>query len=175
MEVVKNGETANVAANEVAVDAVTYPIDKFPRIQAINKSLESTKVLIDRLNKRKELLKLDTEKISEYEANEREITLIKTDFELQKVHTTRIQQENSIKEYVDKIVLPNIGEIDEKMAATEARFKKMADKDKTLFDFLKTVRFDLFEANWEHKFNYYATIKNKVHPNLPLDGKMRVS
>ena len=154
MEVVKEG-----------TPAVTVPMDKFPRLVAIRKSIDNLKSLVDFLNKRKEIITNSTDKISEYDANERSIVFMKTDIELAKVHTSIIHKEKDIKEYLDKVVFPIIGDIDNDWQGLLDKAKEKSKKDGTLAKVLEETDFSQFADNWEHKFNFYLAVKNYLYPN----------
>ena len=91
---------------------ITVPFEKFPRLNAMNKSIAELRELVDCLNKRKKLLSENQDEVSEYQRNENRISVLKTNIELAKVHTSIIHKERDIKDYLDKVYYPFINEID---------------------------------------------------------------
>ncbi len=164
MEIVKD----EVGAESSAEPKVVIPMEKFPRLCAISKEVTKGQELIDCLNARKLIIIEGEEGLSNFEANERKILLLKTDIELAKVHTTIIQKKNSVKEYLDKIVHPYFNEIDSEMEKLTKKVKERANRDSNIATFLNDTRFDLFEDNWEHKFNFYASAKHYLTSNKIL-------
>ena len=155
MEVVKNETEEKMP--------ITIPMEKFPRLEAIGKTIANLKELVENLNKRKEIIKSDQEEISKFEKNERKILLCKTDIELAKVHTGIIAKERDIKEYLDKIVYPYINEIETEFDVVMAKARERAKKDGVLASVMNEVDYEMFKENWEHKFNHYIAISITVN------------
>jgi hypothetical protein len=76
-------------------------INKFPGLKFQLDQVENVKALIDLLNQRKELIKENTNDLSNYEKNERLITLNKTDRELAKLHKFVIEEKQKIDKNID--------------------------------------------------------------------------
>ena len=83
----------------------TLPIDKLPYLKFQDEAVERSENTINHLNKRKTMLKelIEVNKDSldiqvQYDNNERELLLIKTDVELAKTHTDKIKRLDHIKE-----------------------------------------------------------------------------
>lgn len=158
MEVVKNETEEKMP--------ITIPMEKFPRLEAVGKTIENLKTLVEHLNKRKEIIKADQDEVSKFEKNERKILLCKTDIELAKVHTGIIAKERDIKEYLDKIVYPYIDEIETQFDVVMAKARERAKKDGVLASVMNEVNYEMFKDNWEHKFNHYIAIKNYLDPKM---------
>jgi hypothetical protein len=154
MEVVKNTEKM----------PITVPFEKFPRLMALRKSIEELKDLIEYLNKRKKFLSEDQDSVSDYQRNENKISVIKTNIELAKVHTSIIHKERDIKDYLDKVYYPFFNEIDTDWNALLEKAKEKSKKDGTLANVLNETDHSLFTDNWEHKFNFYIAVKNYLYP-----------
>ena len=143
---------------------ITVPFEKFPRLTAINKSIAELKELVDCLNKRKKLLSENQEEISDYQRNENRISVLKTNIELAKVHTSIIHKERDIKDYLDKVYYPFINEIDDSWNSLMEKAKEKSKKDGTLAKVLAETDHSQFDNNWEHKFNFYIAVKNYLYP-----------
>ena len=144
-----------------------FPIEKFPRINSIKETIASYKELVECLNTRKRLLKAelkDAKDLTPYEVNEKRILLIKTDVDLAKTHTSIIMKEADVNDYISRVIMPAIGEIDEKYESLLNNAKACAKKDKVMQKVMSEAKFELFEENWEHKFNFYMAVKNYLAP-----------
>jgi len=142
-----------------------FPVEKFPRIQSVSESVVQLKELVDCLNVRKKLVakqikdaKVDN--LTDYDVNEKKIILIKTDIELAKVHTSIINKEKDIKDYIEKVITPTLNVIDKDYDRLYNNAKILAKKDKVMAQAIADTKFELFEDNWEHKFNFFIAIKN---------------
>lgn len=166
MEIVKEQDGAEISAE--TKPKVEIPLEKFPSIIARSKEITKGQDLIDCLNARKLIIIEGEEGLSNFEKNERKILLLKTDFDLAKTHTLIIQKKNSVKEYLDKIVYPYFNEIDSELEKVIKKIKERANRDVNVATFLNDTRFNLFEDNWEHKFNFYITAKNYLSTNRIL-------
>lgn len=164
MEIVKD----EVGAESSAEPKVTIPMEKFPRLCAISKEIGQRQELVDCLNARKLIIIEGEEGLSNFEANERKILLLKTDIELAKVHTSIINKKREIKDYFDKVVYPYIDVIDNEIEKLFIKAKDRAKKDGVLAGVLREINTDLFADNWEHKFNYYIAVKNYLDPRKGL-------
>lgn len=164
MNIVKD----EVGAESSAEPKVTIPMEKFPRLCAISKEVTQRQELVDCLNARKLIIIEGEEGLSNFEANERKILLLKTDIELAKVHTSIINKKREIKDYFDKVVYPYIDVIDNEIEKLFIKAKERAKKDGVLAGVLREINTELFADNWEHKFNYYIAVKNYLDPKKGL-------
>lgn len=164
MEIVKD----EVGAESSAEPKVTIPMEKFPRLLAVSKEISQRQELVKCLNARKLIIIEGEEGLSNFEKNERDILLLKTDIELAKVHTSIINKNREIKEYFDKVVYPYINVIDNEIEKLFIKAKERSKKDGVLANVLKEINTDLFADNWEHKFNYYIAVKNYLDPRKGL-------
>lgn len=144
---------------------VKFPIEKFPRLEAIEKQILTQTNLIDMLNLRKELLKgkikkdENSEAVDRYESNERQILLIETDYKLAKVHSLILQKKTEVDNYIKTVIEPVINRIDAEYQPLLEKAEKRAKTDSTLKSVLDDTKFELFETNWEHKFNFFLAVK----------------
>lgn len=164
MEIVKD----EIGAEASAEPKVTIPMEKFPRLCAISKEVTERQKLVDCLNARKLIIIEGEEGLSNFEKNEREILLLKTDIELAKVHTSIISKKREVKDYFDKVVYPYIGVIDNEIEKLFIKAKERSKKDGVLANVLREINTELFADNWEHKFNYYIAVKNYLDPKKGL-------
>jgi hypothetical protein len=142
---------------------ITLPMEKFKHLQITKDSIEQLKGLVELLNKRKKLILADEENLTPYEFNERKISLVKTDIELAKVHSTIIQKEMYFKDFVDKATSV-LKEIDKRWVEIMEKAEKKSAKDEPLSKLLQEGKGKDFESNLEEKIAFYINVKNAVYP-----------
>ena len=74
-----------IVKNESEEMAITIPMDKFPRLQSLQKIVADLHNLVEYFNKRKSLIKNNIEEITPYQNNENKILVIQTDIELEPI------------------------------------------------------------------------------------------
>jgi hypothetical protein len=144
---------------------LTLPIDKFPYLQIQKDSVETLKNLIELLNKRNKFLKSHTEDITDYQANENKISIIKTEIELAKLHTQVIQKEKTIKEYVESIT-EYLKEIEKEWDSVIAKANIKSKNDKVVAEIIEQGSKQDFTKNYEYKIAHYIQLKNAINPKL---------
>lgn len=149
-----------------------FPIEKFPRLEAVQKQVESDKELIELLKIRKALLLErivpfdEVTKENEFENNENLIKIKKTDSDLASTYRKINEKESGIKEYIEKFIKPAIDCIDEEYDTVYKNAEIVAKKDATLKSIFDQTQFELFAENWEHKFNFFIAVKNYLYPTI---------
>jgi len=129
----------------------------------INQSkIENFEKLIALLNKRKEIVESNQEKLTEFETNERAILLLKTDYELAKHHNTLISIKKECDGYIEKAT-DIVIEMDEKWNEVLAKAKREAVNKKDIATIVKSMDEVDFEANIDVKINYYLQLKSMVY------------
>lgn len=149
--------------NVSEMTADQLPLDKFPHLQFQEGQIEVFKTLIEKLNKRKELIKNDTEPKSDYIANEKDIEVIKTDMELARIHTNLIKKQMYVRDFRESC-LRTLVEMETKWNEVMAKGRLMQDKNEQLREAMSKSDNELFEKNTEAKISHYITIKNIINP-----------
>lgn len=146
------------------------PIDKLPHLRFQIESVERADKIIAKLNARKQLLKklLDVEVDpthlhSLYEQNERELLLIKTDTELAKTHTDKIQKNNYIKDLRNDFVAI-LKEMDSNWADLIDEANNLKESNEKIKNHLDKLDMVLFNENWEYAIDFYVNLKYMIHP-----------
>jgi hypothetical protein len=127
--------------------------------------IEQRKRLVELLNKRKKIITINDDGLSIYEKNERDILVVKTDFELAKIHSSIQQKELTYKDYLDNS-LRWLKEIETDWDKLIEKATKLARNNNDTIKQLLALRDDKkFEENWEHKIWFYVELKKLVYPN----------
>jgi hypothetical protein len=152
------------------IEPALLPIDKLPHLKFQVEAVETYDKIIASLNKRKvylkELLSVTIDPLhtlSMYEQNERELLLVKTDLELAKTHTSKIQKEKYIED-VRNSFSTIIKEMDLEWANLIEKAESIREKKSDVDAILKTFDMVKFEENWELAVNFYVTLKNTINP-----------
>lgn len=128
----------------------------------INKSkLADLEKMIELLNKRKSIINESNVKATEFEANEHQILLLKTDYELAKHHKSCIGIKAELQKYIDG-ASEVITEMESKWNEVIARAKKDADKKADIKAIIKSMDDVNFDENIDVKINYYVQLKSMV-------------
>ena len=136
-------------------------------------AIDTSNNLIDLLKKRKEIILSNNDVLTDYDKNERSIQLIKTDLELAKLHTSIIQKEMHIKDFVGG--MENIlKEISEKWDMLMIKAEKKAKHDTDLAKVLELADVKKFDENWEFKVNFYVNVRSLVYPKIDPSKNLSV-
>jgi hypothetical protein len=152
-----------IVKNESEEMAITIPMDKFPRLQSLQKIVADLHNLVEYFNKRKSLIKNNIDEVTPYQNNENKILVIQTDIELARLHTTIYEKEKQIKDYMEN-EMKSLNECDEEFETLMNKAREVAKNDTLLDGVLKETNFDFFKENYEHKLNHYLAIKKYLTP-----------
>lgn len=153
------------------IEPELLPIDKLPHLRFQLESVETMEKLIELLNQRKKIIVEEQEsgvELSNYEKNERKITLLKTDIELAQTHTNKIKKNKYIED-VRNSFSEVLKEMDKEWSNLVEKAENVRDKKKEVNEILETFDLVKFEENWELAVNFYVNLKNAVNP--PKDEK----
>lgn len=142
---------------------ITLPMEKFKHLQITKDAIEQLKGLVELLNKRKKLILAEEENLTPYEQNERKISMVKTDIELAKLHSTIIQKEMYFKDFVTNATNV-LQEMDKRWAEIMDKADKKSAKDEVLLKLLEEGKTKDFDNNLEEKIAFYIKVKNIVYP-----------
>lgn len=142
----------------------TIKLENFPYLGRVKNSIDQLKKLVDLLNVRKELAKSDWETLSPYMQNEREITVLKTELELARVHKNIIEKENYLDQYINH-VNKNMAEMEKNWDWIMEQSKKIEAKDPVWAGEVEAVDKSDFDTNFEYKLAHYLSVKAKVNPS----------
>ena len=140
---------------------------KFPHLTNVKNSVETLTLYIEKLNKRKSLVSNEQNMKSSLQANEDEILLIKTDWELAKCHKNLSEKTDYVKNFTQKLVeyIDEVNENWEEMTQKAKIFYESNKKSKsneivkaleTEFQNVKGVDFD---DNWEIRIKHYIVLR----------------
>ena len=152
----------------MSMSKMSFDLEKFPHLISVKSAVESQKSYIECMNKRKVLIRENNSEKSEYQKNEDEIVLIRTDWELAKAHKNLREKENYFRDFSENIA-SYIDEVNEKfdqvfLKATsfkEQRNKVIYEQLKAEFDTVKDV--DMNE-DWQMRIKHYITLKTILNP-----------
>jgi hypothetical protein len=140
---------------------------KFPHLTNVKDSAEQLTQYIEKLNKRKLIIATQNNDKSDFEKNEDEILLIKTDWELGKSHKNLAEKTDYITNFTQKLV-EYIDEVNE-------NYEAMIEKTNTFYNNNRTAKnneqikaievqmekvkdVDLNE-NWEVRITHYIVLR----------------
>ena len=140
---------------------------KFPHLTNVKNSVETLTLYIEKLNKRKSLISNEQNMKSSFQANEDEILLIKTDWELAKCHKNLSEKIDYVKNFSQKLVeyIDEVNDNWEEMTQKAKIFYESNKKSKsneivkaleTEFSNVKGVDFD---DNWEIRIKHYIVLR----------------
>lgn len=126
-------------------------------VKQLTSKICSIEPLIELLNKRKELIAMSIEQLTEFESNERSILLLKTDNELANAHS---KLSGLKQQYADNLTFASkiLEEMDLKYEEVLANAKRMSIKNKTLKDAIDSMK-DADFSNIDNKISYYLKFK----------------
>lgn len=129
-------------------------------IESTKESIEATNKMVDLLQKRISLCeKRLTEEISEYDANELEILLLKTKSELITYKKVLEEKQKYFDKYSEKFK-QEFSLVEEKFSALIERAKENCHKSKNLKEFLSSINMQEIERNPQAKIYAYKKIKD---------------
>ena len=130
-----------MTTNEFTAD--TLPLEKFPHLTYQTKSVATYEKLVGCLLKRKEYLEMESEE-DEYDMNERDIALLQTELELEKLQTTLYQKKVRVGDF-RKSCYEVLKEIEEKWNEVLAKARLMMDKNEEIKKAMSDEKKELFE------------------------------
>lgn len=134
-------------------------MDKFPHLKYVKDTIDNIQKEIEVLNKRKRLGASEKATLtSEYQQNELDLVLLRTEREISKLFKTLNDQENHFKVYKQKLT-DLLDEVSENFDSYIKDQRKLILKnEKVRLMFAQFKPFD-FEENWEAKIQFYANLK----------------
>lgn len=140
---------------------------KFPHLTNVKDSAEQLTQYIEKLNKRKLIIATQNNDKSDFEKNEDEILLIKTDWELGKSHKNLAEKTDYITNFTQKLV--------EYIVEVNENYEAMIEKTNTFYNNNRTAKnneqikaievqmekvkdVDLNE-NWEVRITHYIVLR----------------
>jgi hypothetical protein len=140
------------------------PKEKFPHISFTEKTIATNKKLVELFNKRKEISEPIKENLNDFEANERNILIVKTEIELSKVHTSIIKNELHLKEFIEGCIRV-LNEMENNYEQLIAKCERKKKQDEKIASILATRDEELFKDNLEQKINFYLSLRD--HSDTP--------
>jgi len=134
-------------------------MDKFPHLKYVKDTIDAIQKEIEVLNKRKRLGASERLTLtSEYQQNELDLVLLRTEREISKLFKTLNDQENHFKVYKQKLT-DLLDEVSENFDSYIKEQRKLILKnEKVRLMFAQFKPFD-FDDNWEAKIQFYANLK----------------
>ena len=134
-------------------------MDKFPHLKYVKDTIDAIQKEIEVLNKRKRLGASERLSLtSEYQQNELDLVLLRTEREISKLFKTLNDQENHFKVYKQKLT-ELLDEVSENFDSyIQAQRKLILKNEKVRLMFAQFKPFD-FDDNWEAKIQFYANLK----------------
>ena len=150
----------------MSMQKMSFDLDKFPHLLNLKNTIEDMKRYIDLLNKRKVLLKEKNTEKTEYEKNEDEIVVIRTNWELAKAHKNLREKENYFTEFCEKLdehIQEANDHYDEVVAKARAwkGNKTIAEQLRVEFD---TVQKEDLNTDWQMRIKHFITLKAIMNP-----------
>ena len=135
-------------------------MDKFPHLKNVKETISSIQREIELLNERKRLSAAYKENVSSnYETNELELVLLRTDREISKLFKTLNDQEKHFKNYKEKLssLLDEVSENFDSYIKEQRKLIMTSDDVRFCFEQFKP--FD-FNENWEAKIQFYSNLQS---------------
>jgi len=140
---------------------------KFPHLTNVKNSVETLTLYIEKLNKRKSLINNEQNLKSSFQANEDEILMIKTDWELAKCHKNLSEKTDYVKNFTQKLVEyidevnENWGDMTQKAKIFYESNKKSKNNEivKALEQEYENVKGVDFDDNWEIRIKHYIVLR----------------
>lgn len=135
-------------------------MDKFPHLKNVKETISSIQREIELLNERKRLSAAHKENIiSNYEWNELDLVLLRTDREISKLFKTLNDQEKHFKNYKEKLssLLDEVSENFDSYIKEQRKLIMTSDDVRFCFEQFKP--FD-FNENWEAKIQFYSNLQS---------------
>lgn len=136
------------------------PIDPInhPYMVVLQETLNTTKQMLECLEKRKVLITIDMVKKNEYERNEIQITLIRTQGEIDTLKKIISEKENYFIKFIQEFA-KDAEEVDKNYDNVLKEAKAQSYQVKGIADTLKSVKWDIMENNIEVKIHFYKRLK----------------
>jgi hypothetical protein len=141
---------------------------KFPHLTTVKESVEQLTLYIEKLHKRKQIIAKGKDVLStEYEKNEDEISIIKTDWELAKSYKNLAEKTDYVKNFTAKLLV-YIDEVNEKYTEVSNKAKlyfnanssnqedETAKAIGTEYENIKDADLD---DNWEIRIKHYIVLR----------------
>lgn len=141
---------------------------KFPHLRTVKESVEQLTLYIEKLHKRKQIIASGKDVLStEYEKNEDEISIIKTDWELAKSYKNLAEKTDYVKNFTAKLLV-YIDEVNEKYTEVSNKAKlyfnanssnqedETAKAIGTEYENIKDADLD---DNWEIRIKHYIVLR----------------
>ena len=149
-------------------------MDKFPHLKNVKNTISSMQREIELLNKRKRLWTAELQNLSEFEQNELELKMLRTDRELARLFKNLSEQENHFKGYKDKLDA-NIKELNQNYDEFVARCKKLKSTNQDIKNTFDQFGVFDFNTNWEAKVMFYASLKQALEPKPEKEPESNLS
>lgn len=137
-------------------------LDMYPSLKIAKESIQPLEKMIVLLNERKTIISESQEKLSAFDTNERAILLLRTENELAKTHSIRVQKEISYKQFLSNVDVYS-KEMAEKWDDLMSKARKKSNTDKNVENLLSEDKSE-FENNCDLKLAYYLRMKELVYP-----------
>jgi hypothetical protein len=149
-------------------------MSKFPHLNNVKNNISSIQREIELLNKRKRLWTAEIANLSEFEQNELELKMLRTDRELSKLFKGLNEQETHFKNYKDKVdsTIKEMNLNYDEFVDSCKKLKSTNEDIKNAFD--QYAVFD-FEANWEARVMFYASLKHALEPKTEKQPESKLS
>lgn len=164
-----------------ATKKMVFNLSKLNTLNFYKNEVENLKSYVDLLNKRKFLIKVDFETKSDFEKNEIEINILKTDWDLGKAHKNLSEREKQFVE-ISNLTSEYIKEINEKFDALYEKainYDSHADtKAQIELEFSRVEGKDL-DKDYDAKISLYINLKTFIEgkrpkANLPKNKNLKV-
>lgn len=149
-------------------------MSKFPHLSNVKNNISSIQREIELLNKRKRLWTAEIANLSPFEQNELEIKMLRTDRELSKLFKGLNEQETHFKNYKDKVdsTIKQLNQDYDQFVDSCKKLKSTNEDIKNAFE--QYAVFD-FEANWEAKVMFYASLRHALEPKPEKESESKLS
>ena len=140
---------------------------KFTHLTSVKESVEMLTSYVEKLNKRKVLINSQQEDKSEFEKNEDEITLIKTDWDLAKTHKNLAEKNEYLKNFTAKLIeyIDEVNENFESMSEKAHSYYNLNKGSKkneivqALKDEWKNIEGVDLNENWDVRIKHYIVLR----------------
>ena len=152
----------------MSMSVMSFDLEKFPHLISVKNAIESQKRYIECMNKRKVLIKENNAEKSEYQKNEDEIVLLRTDWELAKAHKNLREKEDYFRDFSQQ-VSGYVDEVNEKYEQVFSKAKSFkSERNKVIYEQLQ-AEFDAvkdvdMDEDWQMRIKHYITLKTILNP-----------
>lgn len=130
-----------------------------PYMKVLQGTLTTTRLMLECLEKRKVLITADMSKKSEYEKNEIQITLIKTQGEIDVLKGIIREKENYFAKYIQEFA-KDVDEMDKNYDRLLKEGKAVEKTNKGVQQLFGSVKWDVMEKNIEVKLVFYKRLRD---------------